>query len=77
MRGEGIFNEDGPGRAQWNANAMLLMERDEFYGEAFSDGDTYIAEMSRKPKDHGSPMTWIRAGLNHHMSVVSRQIGAL
>jgi hypothetical protein len=53
------------------------MERDEFYGEAFSDGDTYIAEMSRKQKDHGSPMTWIRAGLNHHMSLVSRQIGAL
>jgi len=77
MRGEGIFNEDGPGRAQWNANAILLMERDEFYGEAFSDGDTYIAEMSRKQKDHGSPMTWIRAGLNHHMSLVSRQIGAL
>ena len=77
MRGEGIFNENGPGRAQWNANAILLIDRDEFYGEEFSDGDTYIGEMSRKQKDHGSPMTWIRAGLNHHMSLVSRQIGAL
>ena len=34
-KGEGILNEDGPGRAQWNANAILLIERDEFYGEAF------------------------------------------
>jgi hypothetical protein len=77
MRGEGIFNEDGPGRAQWNANAILLTERDEFYGANFCDGDTYIAEMSRDKKNHGSPMTWIRAGLNHHMSVVLQQIGAL
>ena len=77
MRGEGILNEEGPGRAQWNANAILLTERDEFFGEDFSDGDTYIAEMSRKQKEHGSAMTWIRAGLNHHMSVVLRQISAL
>lgn len=77
MRGEGIFNEDGPGRAQWNANATLLAERNEFYGPTFSDGDAYIAKMSRELKDHGSPMTWIRAGLNHHMSVVLHQIAAL
>jgi len=77
LRGEGIFNEDGPGRAQWNANAMLLLDRSDFYGETFSDGDNYIARMSRSASDHGSPMTWIRAGLNHHMTVVSRQIGAL
>ena len=77
MRGEGIFNEDGPGRAQWNANATLLSELADFYGSDFSDGDNYIAEMSRKEKDHGTPMTWIRAGLNHHMSVVARQIAAL
>lgn len=77
MRGEGIFNEDGPGRAQWNAHAVLLAERDEFYGADFCDGDAYIAAMSGQQKKHGSPMTWIRAGLNHHMSVVLRQIAAL
>lgn len=77
LRGEGIFNEDGPGRAQWNANAMLLLDRSDFYGETFSDGDSYIARMSRSASEHGSPMTWIRAGLNHHLTVVSRQIGAL
>jgi hypothetical protein len=77
LRGEGIFNEDGPGRAQWNANAMLLLDRTDFYGETFSDGDSYIARMSRDASDHGSPMTWIRAGLNHHLTVVSRQVAAL
>jgi len=77
LRGEGIFNEDGPGRAQWNANAMLLRDRSDFYGGPFSDGDSYIVEMSRNGSGHGSPMTWIRAGLNHHMTVVARQIAAL
>lgn len=77
MRGEGIFNDDGPGGAQWNAHAILLTERDEFYGPDFSYGDAYIAQMSRERKKHGNPMTWIRAGLNHHMSVVLGQIGAL
>jgi len=77
LRGEGIFNEDGPGRAQWNAHARLLVDRDEFYGERFSYGDAYVNEMSNKPGEHGSPMTWIRAGLNHHITVVSQQIAAL
>jgi len=77
MRGEGIFNEDGPGRAQWNAHAVLLAERDEFYGADFCDGDAYIATMSHEQKKHGSPMTWIRAGLNHHMSVVLKEIAEL
>lgn len=77
MRGEGIKNEGGPGGAQWNAHATLLVEGEDFYGPDFSDGDEYISKMSRDQKTHGNPMTWIRAGLNHHMSVVSRQIAAL
>ena len=77
MRGEGIRNEGSPGAAQWNANAILLAENADFYGSGFSAGDAYISEMSREQKNHGSAGTWIQAGLNHHMSVVSRQIAAL
>lgn len=77
MRGEGIRNKDGPGAAQWNANAILLAEDADFYGPGFSAGDGYISEMSRDQKNHGTAGTWIQAGLNHHMSVVSRQIAAL
>lgn len=77
MRGEGIRNKGGPGAAQWNANAVLLAENADFYGSGFSAGDGYISEMSRDQNSHGTPGTWIQAGLNHHMSVVSRQIVAL
>jgi hypothetical protein len=77
MRGEGIKNKGGPGGAQWNAHATLLVDGDDFYGSDFSNGDEYISTMSRNQKTHGNAMTWIRAGLNHHMSVVSRQIAAL
>jgi len=77
MRGEGIFNEDGPGREQYVANAMLLCDSDEFYGPNFSYGDSYIYDVSQGIEGHGSPETWIRAGINHHMTVVSRQIASL
>lgn len=77
MRGEGIFNEDGPGREQYVANAMLLAESDDFFGSNFSYGDSYIYDVSQGIEGHGSPETWIRAGINHHMTVVSRQIASL
>jgi hypothetical protein len=77
MRGEGIFNEDGPGREQYVANAMLLCDSDDFYGANFSYGDSYIYDVSQGIEGHGSPETWIRAGINHHMTVVSRQIASL
>lgn len=77
MRGEGIMNKKGPGREQWPANATLLCEREEFYGSTFSSGDRYIYRVSNGDENHGSPETWIRAGINHHMTLVARQIGAL
>jgi T4 beta protein len=81
MRGEALRSknkEKGPGSAQWVANAMLLRDRDDFFGAEFSEGDAYISRMSTKTsRPYGSPMTWIRAGLNHHLTVVSRQIASL
>jgi|SRR5580704_7955902 hypothetical protein len=72
MRGEGIMNKKGPGREQWPASAMLLVGRPEFCGPTFSSGDKYIYRVSHGEENHGSPETWIRAGINHHMTVVSR-----
>jgi len=74
MRGEGIFNEDGPGREQYIANATLLCESDDFYGSNFSYGDSYTYDVSQGVEGHGSPETWIRAGINHHMTVTCRQV---
>jgi hypothetical protein len=79
MRGEGLMNEDGPGSEQWNANAQLLCDHEDFkrFGPSFSKGDKYIFEMSLNNEKHGTPMTWLRAGINHHMTLTSRQIAGL
>lgn len=77
MRGEGVFNDDGPGFAQWPANAQLLCDRTEFCGSQFSDGDRYISAMGQQAETTGNAETWLRAGLNHHMVYTSRQIAKL
>jgi hypothetical protein len=85
MRGEAMRGratskqtEIRPGREQWNSHAQLLCDDGKlFYGETFSWGDAFIHERSVKTEDHGSPEIWLRAGINHHMTVVSRQIANL
>lgn len=77
VRGEGVFNDKGPGFAQWPANAKLLCKRKEFCGSEFSYGDAYIKQMSLQSSTTGSAETWIRAGINHHLTFVAHQIGGL
>jgi len=85
MRGEAVrgragsnHHEERPGREQWNAHAQLLCDDGNlFYGESFSWGDAFIRERSVNTDNHGSPEIWLRAGINHHMTVVSRQIASL
>lgn len=74
MRGEGLRNEGGPGFAQYWANASLLSGRKEFSGPSFSNGDEYIYNIGRQTKLTGTPRTWLRAGINHHITFVMWQI---
>jgi hypothetical protein len=76
MRGEGVKNKDGPGYAQYPAEAQLLCERDEFCGGEFSRGDRYMYKTSQTPDPPGNARTWLRAGINHHMVYAVRQIAA-
>lgn len=82
MRGEGVFNEDGPGFSQWPANAMLLCERSEFQGGDFCAGDRYIEQMAAEVEKNGngrtgSACTWLQAAFNHHLALTVRQIANL
>ena len=77
MRGEGLRNKKGPGFAQYWANAQLLASRPEFKGADFSKGDDYIYKKSQPTNNPGSPTTWISAGINHHLTLVVRQIASL
>lgn len=74
MRGEGVFNDEGPGFSQWPANAQMLVRRSEFCGSNFSYGDQYIDETSKQRIKTGSAETWLRAGINHHLTFVVNQI---
>ncbi len=77
MRGEDATRRDGPGFDQWPANAILLCDMPEYCSHTYSAGDKYIKEMSLQRKEKGNPQTWIRAGINHHMTFVVRQIANL
>lgn len=74
MRGEGLRHKGSPGNAQYPAEAELLCEMDEFCDAGFSSGDLYMQETSRQPKNPGTPYTWLRAGINHHMTYAARQV---
>jgi len=77
MRGEDVFRRDGPGFEQWPAQAILLCDLPEYCGETFSKGDKYIRQMSLQRKQTGNAVTWLRAGFNHHMTLVPRQVASL
>ena len=74
MRGEGVLNKDGPGYAQWPANAQLLCLREEFSGAGYSAGDRYIDSMSGQTSQTGTAKDWLAAGINHHITFVVKQI---
>jgi len=77
MKGEPLRNEDGPKFAQYPASATLLRESKEYYGPEFSYGDKYISTINIDGPLTGTPTTWLQAGINHHLTVVSRQIASL
>jgi hypothetical protein len=77
MRGESVFQDNGPGFAQWPANAQLLSARSDYCGPSFSFGDKYIYQMGAQALSTGNAETWLRAGVNHHMVFTARQIANL
>lgn len=70
------------------AHAAILITEDYFYGKDFSAGDSYIQEKAdylpeymriktldpSKAKGTGRAEDWIRAGINHHLSVAVDQL---
>jgi len=71
MRGESLKKK---GCKQWIAQAVLLSERPEFCGQDFSYGDRYIFERGQLRDKTGSLETWLRAGINHHLTFAAHQI---
>lgn len=79
MRGQGLRSANTAGHAQYPALAKLLIEREEFFGENFSEGDSYIVKVGSDitTKVTGNPRTWLRAGINHHLACTASQVSNL
>ena len=75
MRGEGL--NTGPGFTQYAAHAKLLCQRKDFSGKTFSDGDLYIDRLRNQLDGTGNLETLVRAGINHHITLVVNQIAKL
>ena len=78
MRGQGMLTEGSAGAKQYPAHAKRLVRKKEFCGGTYSAGDAYIEQKSRedlqKIKKTGNARTWIEAGINHHLTFVTRQV---
>jgi len=74
FRGEWIGKKDGSGSAQYPAEAQLLIEKSEFYGDSFSDGDRFIAEKAKNGIKPGNPKQWLQAGINHHITLTAKMV---
>lgn len=73
-RGEGLRNKNGAGHQQYPALAQLIIGQNYFKGANYSAGDGYIAERAADNTKTGNPTTWLKAGLNHHLTLTTRQI---
>ena len=74
FRGRGLRTRGRGGSQQYIGHAILLSDHPEFYGQEFSYGDRYISEIAAEQHRPGSPMTWLRAGINHHITLAVQQL---
>lgn len=65
------------GYDQFYAICTDLVERDEYRGPDFSQGDADIQEKANNVGGPGSAETWRRIGTNHHIETVLEQIANL
>ncbi len=76
-RGEGLRNEKGAGYKQYPAIAKLVKQQPYFKGPTYSSGDHYIDDMAKDGNDKtGNPMTWLKAGINHHLTLVVKALAS-
>ena len=55
----------------------VLIERPEYCGQDYSWGDEYISECASHSKGPGNATTWRKVGVNHHMTLMVREIANL
>lgn len=62
---------------QYRQLASDLASAAHFFGNRFSPGDQYIQDVANGHAGPGNPMTWLRAGISHHLHVVAHRLANL
>lgn len=65
------------GFSQYFELSEALVKRPEYYGRNFSWGDTYIDDCALAMKGPGNATTWRKVGVNHHLTLVAKQLANL
>jgi hypothetical protein len=73
-KGANVFTQ---GFAQFNSICHDLINRCEFRGAAFSQGDADIQSKATTDDSPGNAETWRRIGTNHHIETVLDQLASL
>jgi Beta protein len=75
LRGHNLSGPEGHG--QFRQLARQLIAHSEYRGPSFSDGDRYIHDCAQGFGGTGNPTTWRRVAVNHHLTLVTRELASL
>lgn len=62
---------------QYRGLARKVISDPRYRGRSFSFGDRYLNDCASGLGSPGSPSTWVKADMNHHITYVSQQINRL
>lgn len=63
--------------AQYHDLASLVRSDSRFRGRRYCIGDAYLDDCARHQGSHGSPATWVKADMNHHLTYVTHQVSRI
>lgn len=67
----------GPGSKQYLAHAKTIVAQPFYKGEQYSFGDAEIRRIAgEKNEKPGNPQQWLTIGINHHLTLVARQVSS-
>lgn len=75
MRGQGSNAQNSAGDKQYYAHSVLLVMESDFAGASCCESDKDIIALSQNPDGKmGTPQSWIRAGIRHHIVVTLKGV---
>ena len=70
------FRNHPDGYDQYYSLAQQVVASNDFKGTNYSFGDEYIADRAQGNEGTGNPGTWLSAGINHHITLLSEKLTA-